>query len=195
METTMRTVCVALGLVVFAHVAAAQTPARQASRPLTLPPYKPDGSLAQLMRAIMFPDSNIIFDVQTNDPARPRKEPDPSERGALALFSSLYSGWDLVENAALALAEAPDLIMRPGRVCSNGKPAPLDRPDFVKFAQALREAARATYKAAQEKNQEKVADLTNNIADACVSCHTVYRNTPPGGEERCVPRLSALPPR
>jgi cytochrome c553 len=92
-----------------------------------------------------------------------------------------------VENAAIALTEAPDLIMRPGRLCSNGKPAPVDRPDFVKYAQALREAARATLKAAREKNQEKVSDLTNNIADACVSCHTVYRNTPPGGERRCVP--------
>jgi len=142
------------------------------------------------MRAIMFPNSNIIFDVQTNDPARPRKDPDPADRGALALFSNLYAGWDVVEGAAIALAEAPDLIMRPGRLCSNGKPAPVDRPDFAKFAQALRTAARATLKAAQEKNQEKVSDLTNQIAEACVNCHTEYRNTPPGGERRCVPKTN-----
>lgn len=189
----MRTLCVGLGFLFLTHAAWAQTPApsppKTPARPpaLRLAPYRPDGSLAQLMRAIMFPNSNIIFDVQTNDPAAPRKEADPAERGALALFSNLYSGWDLVENAAIALTEAPDLIMRPGRLCSNGKPAPVDRPDFVKYAQALREAARATLKAAREKNQEKVSDLTNNIADACVSCHTVYRNTPPGGERRCVP--------
>ena len=145
------------------------------------------GTLNQVMRGILFPNSNIIFDVQTNDPGRPRKETDPNDRGALAWFSNLYSGWDLVQNAAIALAEAPDLIMRPGRLCTNGKPVPLDRPDFPKFAQALREAARAVYKAAQEKNQEKVSDLTNNIAEACVNCHTVYRNAPPGGDRRCVP--------
>lgn len=186
----MRTLCVGLVLFFLAHGALAQTPApRAAARPpaLTLPAYRPDGSLAQLMRAIMFPNSNIIFDVQTNDPAAPRKDADPADRGALALFSGLYAGWDVVEGAAIALAEAPDLIMRPGRLCSNGKPAPVGRPDFVKFAQALRVAARATLKAAQEKNQEKVSDLTNQIAEACVNCHTVYRNTPPGGERRCVP--------
>lgn len=189
MKTNMRPVCVALGLLFLAHAAAqAQAPARPSSRPPNaLPAYKPDASLAQVMRAIMFPNSNIIFDVQTNDPGRPRKETDPNDRGALAWFSNLYSGWDLVQNAAIALAEAPDLIMRPGRLCTNGKPVPLDRPDFPKFAQALREAARAVYKAAQEKNQEKVSDLTNNIAEACVNCHTVYRNAPPGGDRRCVP--------
>jgi len=46
---------------------------------LTLPAYRPDGTLAQLMRAIMFPNSNIIFDVQTNDPTRKRKDPDPAD--------------------------------------------------------------------------------------------------------------------
>ena len=189
----MRTLCVGFGLFFLAHTAGAQPPAPPAAaRPpaLTLPAYRPEGTLAQLMRAIMFPNSNIIFDVQTNDPNRKRKDPDPDDRGALALFSNLYAGWDVVEGAAIALAEAPDLIMRPGRLCSNGKPAPVGRPDFVKYAQALRDAARATLKAAKEKNQEKVSDLTNQIAEACVNCHTEYRNTPPGGERRCVPKTN-----
>jgi hypothetical protein len=152
-----------------------------------LPPFKPDGSLAQLMRAVMFPNSNIIFDVQTNDPGVEKPPGEfPVDGGALARFSNLYAGWDVVAGAAIALAEAPDLIMRPGRVCSNGKPVPLNQPEFPKFAQALRDAARAVYRAAQEKNQEKVSELTTDIANACVNCHTVYRNTPPGGPLRCV---------
>lgn len=188
----MRALCVGFGLFFLAQVAAAQAQAPAPKAPsrasATLPSYKPDGSLAQLMRAVMFPNSNIIFDVQTNDPGVEKPPGEfPVDGGALARFSNLYAGWDVVEGAAIALAEAPDLIMRPGRLCSNGKPVPLGRADFPKFAQALRDAGRAIFKAAQEKNQEKVSDLTNQLADACVNCHTVYRNSPPGGPRRCVP--------
>jgi hypothetical protein len=177
----MRALSAGFGLLFWTSVAAAQAPATRPSSP-------PDGNLAQLMRGIMFPNSNIIFDVQTNDPGVEKKigEAQPGS-GALALFANLYTGWDVVENAAIALAEAPDLIMKPGRLCTNGKPVPVERADFAKFAQGLREAAKATLKAAQEKNQEKVSDMTNQLADACVSCHQVYRNSPPGGPRRCVP--------
>jgi hypothetical protein len=138
------------------------------------------------MRGIMFPNSNIIFDVQTNDPGVERTLGEVGD-GALARFANLYTGWEVVENAAIALEEAPDLIMKPGRLCTNGKPVPVGRADFAKFAQGLRDAARAVLKAAQEKNQEKVSDVTNQLADACVNCHQVYRNSPPGGPRRCVP--------
>lgn len=109
------------------------------------------------------------------------------DQGALALFTNLYTGWEVVENAAIALAEAPDLILRPGRLCSNGRPVPLDRADFPKFAQGLRDAARAVLAAARQKDRERVSELTGQLADACVSCHQVYRNAPPGEPGRCVP--------
>lgn len=35
-------------------------------------------------------------------------------------FAGIYSGWQVVENAAIALAESADLIMIPGRLCRNG---------------------------------------------------------------------------
>lgn len=184
----MRALSVGFGLLFLAPLVAAQAPTTQApSRPpATRPISRPDGDLAQLMRGIMFPNSNIIFDVQTNDPGVERKLGEAGE-GALARFANLYTGWEVVENAAIALEEAPDLIMKPGRLCTNGKPVPLGRADFAKFAQGLRDAARAVLKAAQEKNQEKVSEITYQLADACVSCHQVYRNSPPGGPRRCVP--------
>lgn len=187
----MRALGVAIGLLILAPFTAAQAPAPSRSTaaraPATRPLSPPEGNLAQLMRAIMFPNSNIIFDVQTNDPGARDKKLGEVGRGALATFGNLYTGWEVVENAAIALAEAPDLIMKPGRLCTNGKPAPVDRADFAKFAEGLREAARATLKAAQEQNQEKVSEVTNQLADACVSCHQVYRTSPPGGPRRCVP--------
>ena len=35
---------------------------------------QPYGTLAQVMRGIPFPNSNIIFDTQTNDPGAPPKK-------------------------------------------------------------------------------------------------------------------------
>ena len=168
-----------------AGVAAAQAPSPKPAG-ARAPSSRPDGNLAQLMRGVMFPNSNIIFDVQTNDPGVEKKLGEAGG-GALATFANIYTGWEYVENAAIALEEAPDLIMKPGRLCTNGKPVPVGRADFAKFAQGLREAGKAVLKAAQEKNQEKVSDLTTQLADACVNCHVVYRNSPPGGPRRCVP--------
>lgn len=182
--TVRRTWICGIGTVVLSGAlltAQTQPPASEA-----LPPFKPDGHLAQLMRAVMFPNSNIIFDVQTNDPTNLKPVAGVGD-GALARFGNLYPGWEVVENAAIALQEAPDLIMRPGRLCSNGRPVPVERDDFKKFAQGLRDAARIVLVAARERNQAKVSDATSDLIEACLNCHVVYRNTPPGGPRRCVP--------
>jgi cytochrome c553 len=92
----------------------------------------------------------------------------------------------MVENSALALAETANLIMIPGRVCSNGKPVPLDREDFKKFAQGLADAGMAAYKAAQSKSQDAMVEVSGTVADACAACHEVYRDKGPAGSpERC----------
>ena len=100
----------------------------------------------------------------------------------------MYTGWQIVEGAAAALEDSADMILKPGRVCSNGKPVPVTRPDFVKFAEGLRAAGRKALAAAKEKNQEKVSDVTNDIADACSMCHEVYRDKGEAGTPaRCTP--------
>ncbi len=147
------------------------------------PTGQPHASLAQLMRGVLFPNSNILFDVQSADPAAPKKV---EGSGATATFANIYTGWQTVENAALTLAESATLIMMPGRLCENGKPVPLDREDFRKAAQELVSASMEMYKAAQSKNQEKASDATNVVAGACENCHMVYREKPdPAG--RCIP--------
>src|SRR5262245_18479244 len=85
---------------------------------------KPDADLAQLMRGILFPSSNILFDVQVNDPSEPKKAEGGASGNASATYANVYAGWQSVEGAAAALEESADLILRAGRVCSNGKPAP-----------------------------------------------------------------------
>ena len=179
----MRAFTISLALGLLSIAAAAQTPQRPpaAARPAA----KPAGSLAQVMRGIYFPNSNIIFDVQQNDPAAPTKKSEGG--GATDVYSGAYSGWELVENAAIALTDGVDLIMTPGRLCQNGKPVPVRNADFQQFAQNMRKAGLAVLQAAHTRNQEKVSDATNDLADACSGCHEVYRDKGPADSAaRCV---------
>ena len=94
-------------------------------------------------------------------------------------YAGAYSGWELVENAAIAVTDGVELIMTPGRLCQNGKPVPTRNADFQRFAQNMRKAGLAVLQAAHTKNQEKVSDATNDLADACSACHEVYRDKGP----------------
>lgn len=153
---------------------------------------KPYSNLLQLMRGIPFPNSNIIFDTQTVDPAAPKTKVDASGPGATARYSAVYAGWEVVEYSAVALGEVANLIMIPGRVCSNGKPVPIDQPDFKKYAQGLADAGMAAYKAAQSKNLDAMIEVSGTVSDACAACHEVYRDIgPAGGPERCTPPAAA----
>src|SRR5687768_15498199 len=75
-------------------------------------------TLNQVMRGILFPNSNILFDAQDRDPAA---DPDPADPAASAHpFAGTYGKWEAVENASMALYEAATLIELP-RKCQNGK--------------------------------------------------------------------------
>jgi hypothetical protein len=165
----MRVVGVMVALLMFTAVSTAQAPAA-----------KPESNLLQVMRAILFPNSNIIFGAQDEDPGAPKKD------GAEAKYGNVYGGWLAVENAGLALAESANLIMIPGRLCGNGKPVPLTRPDWIKFVAELRTAGQAAYKAAQSKNQDNIVDAAGVVTEACAACHDVYREKP-NLADRCTP--------
>jgi cytochrome c553 len=182
----MRLLLGGVALAFLTAIAAAQAPPKTAPAKSAAPARKPTGTLAQVMRGIYFPNANLIFDVQQNDPGAPKKKIDSGS--STDTYSSAYSEWEKVENAAVALTDSVDLILLPGRACQNGKPVPLNQPDFQKFAREMREAGRAALQAARTKNQEKVSDATNNIADACSNCHEVYRDKGPADSPaRCTP--------
>lgn len=149
------------------------------------PSFSPAGNLAQVMRGILFPSSNIIFTVQTHDPAEKKKTSDSGTSDAgfdwAVWGANLYPGWELVDYAAVAIAESAPLMLTPGRRCENGKPVPVNDPDWIKFTNELAEAGRTAYRASQTRNQETVSDVSNVIADACLHCHQVYRDNRRGG--------------
>jgi len=167
--------------------------------------YPPLGNMAQLMRGIFFPNSNLIFTVQTRDPGAPAK---PTADNPNAGFSfvdwgaGIYGGWELVDNAALALADAAPLMLVPGIRCENGRPAPVTDPEWIKFTEDLIAVARRTYRLSQTRNQEAVSDATGDLSDSCAACHGVYREgrgrggrapdptDPSNKAARCMPRSS-----
>ena len=144
--------------------------------------------MAQVMRGILFPSSNVLFDVQTQDPGARSKG--GTARGDATTTSSrygdVYDAWMVVDAAAISIAEAAPLLMTRGRRCENGKPAPVDRADWQQYVQGLAEAGRAAYRASQTRNQAAVSDVTNQVSDACANCHRVYRDTPTAAM-RCTP--------
>ncbi len=137
---------------------------------------QPYANLAQLMRGILFPSSNVIFAAQNENPADVKPAKDPSM--ATDPLAGAYGKWVAVENSALALSEAANLLMIPGRKCANGLPVPISNPDWAKFVQGLREAGVAAYKAAQSKNQDNILTASDVMTTACSNCHDKWREKP-----------------
>jgi hypothetical protein len=151
----------------------------------------PVGTMAQVMRGVYFPNANLIFDVQMRDPDAPRAK---DEDGTVSSsFSGIYTGWQTVENAALVLAEGASLINKPGRLCENGRQAPVQRYDWLKWSGEMTEVAWNIYQAALSKDQEAVGELTNDLAMACDNCHRVYRSNAQQNRMRCLGSGVVLP--
>lgn len=133
----------------------------------------PPATMAQLMKGIVYPNSNVIFAAQGDDPAKiaPAKEAST----AVNPLESSYGKWEAVENSALALAESARLLSVPGRKCSNGNNVPINNPDWAKLVQGLRDAGMTAYKAAQAKDQDKILDAADVMTMACSNCHDKYR--------------------
>ena len=153
----------------------------------SLPPAT--GNLSELMRAIAFPNSNVIFNLQVKNPS---DEPAPSmpipfdyvEWGA-----TIYPGWLQVDQAAVALTETAPLLLTPGRRCQNGRPVPVERADWQQFVADFVDIGEVIYQASKARDYEGLVALSEDLNNACANCHAVYRDR--GGSEgsganRCI---------
>jgi hypothetical protein len=109
-----------LGLLFLGGVTAAQAPAS-----------KPTGSLAQVMRGIYFPNANILFDVQSDLPRSGKRR----LRSGAVRFFGIYTGWQVVENSAIALEEAACPASR--HDCASSRPVPVQRAGWAKYTQQM----------------------------------------------------------
>jgi len=172
------TIAIVCGLL-SAYAAHAQAPA---ATPGALP--VPTGNAAQLMRGIFFPNSNLIFTVQTRDPAAPQKPPSAESQATdgfsvAAWGAGIYTGWQVVDNAAVALIDVSPLILSSGLKCENGRAAPVKDPDWIKFTNDMIAVSKRVYAASREKNKDLVSELTGDLSDSCAACHRAYRDVRP----------------
>ena len=109
----------------------------ESTAPASSPTRPPEayGTLAQVMRGIPFPNSNIIFDTQTKDPRRRRRYRQEQHRGGrrgnrgvFQRLSRMAAGGKQRNRGA----ETANLILIPGRKCENGLPVPLEQEVYRK---------------------------------------------------------------
>ncbi len=179
----------ALAGIVFPATRNSAAPAAAKAGGANLPP--PEGNLAELMRAIAFPNANIIFNVQLKDPGtQAKKKPAAAPFDYVEWGSTVYSGWLAIDQAAIALTETAPLLLTPGRLCQNGKPVPVDRADWKQYVAGLMDAGRLAHKASLARDAEAFTDISEKLNDACANCHKIYRDkggTEGSGATRCQP--------
>jgi hypothetical protein len=132
--------------------------------------------LNQLMRGVLYPAANVVFFAQSENPADVKPVPGQDPSMATDPLTSTFGGWQATENAALALAESANLLLIPGRLCSNGAPVPVNDPAWSAFVRGLRDAGMKAYAAAQAKDQEKMIALSETVSASCAGCHRKWRD-------------------
>jgi cytochrome c5 len=78
--------------------------------------------------------------------------------------------WATLQNNALNLAEAGNLLLLPGRAKDNG--------EWTKHATALVETGSQAFKAANAKDAKALEEIGNKIDDTCEACHAKYLPKP-----------------
>lgn len=134
---------------------------------------QPNANLRQLMIGMFYTESNVVFAAQDDLSTFKQAEDAATSPNPL---TSIYNGWEAVQDAAISLEDAANLLLLPGRKCSNGVPVPLNRPDWAQFVQILRSGAQTAYQAALAKSQDQMLTASDTLTKACDACHLAYRD-------------------
>jgi len=134
---------------------------------------RPASTVRQLMQSVLFPNANVIFAVQRDDPEAVARDARPSL--STDARSGLYGGWQAVENSALALVESADLLALQGRTCAGGRVVPVEEAEWKSSVAALRTAALEVAARSRARNAEGMADVIDRLTESCSGCHQRYR--------------------
>lgn len=115
------------------------------------PTYQPVGTTLQIMKAMVIPSSDVIFNIPSQAPKDDKE-------------------WAAVQNSALILAESGNLLMMAGRSKDNG--------EWMKDSKVLVDAGAAAFKAANAKDVNKLTDVGDDILNSCETCHKKYKPEP-----------------
>ena len=151
--------------------------------------FRPTATLREVMNSVIDPDADFLWDSLSIDATlhgTVKKEPATDEE------------WTSLRRHAIALVEATNLLLIPGRqVARPGEPAgdPIsDRPpeeiqtlitgngaDWTALAHGLQDAAMLSVKAAEVKKVDQLLEAGGALDEACENCHRKYwYRKPPG---------------
>jgi hypothetical protein len=121
------------------------------------PPFKVIATLHEVMEGSVTPPAEVIWDSVSTI---------VDEKGIHEHFPQNDVEWEIVEHAAIALAETSNLLMMEGRAKDTG--------DWRKYSQQLAETSMLAAEAARAKNTDQILETGEKIYDVCTACHQQY---------------------
>jgi hypothetical protein len=167
-------------------ISACQKPAETtAAAPAPAPPppeYVPTATVKDLMQSVVDPNADVVWLAVTTV---------QSNKGTVETRPKTDEEWTKVRHGAVALMEASNLLMVPGRhVARPGEksetpgvelePSEMealinkDLAAWRKRAHGLHEAGAAAIQAIDAKDADKLFEVGEQIERACESCHSQY---------------------
>jgi mono/diheme cytochrome c family protein len=110
--------------------------------------FKPVAGVYQLMQKIVAPNADVVWHVAMTPPKDDKE-------------------WTAVQNSALTLAEAGNLLMIGSRSKDQGK--------WIKAAQALIDSATVVFHAAEAKKTDELNEAGDRLVRVCAGCHRQYK--------------------
>jgi hypothetical protein len=146
------------------------------------PAYQPSSTIKEIMQSIVDPNADVVWLSVTTV---------QSSKGTVDSAPKTDEEWKTVRKGAVALTEAGNLLMMPGRhVAPPGEksetpgvelePSEMeelinkDRGAWVMRATKLHEAGLEAIKAIDAKDAQKVFEVGEQIEQACENCHRQY---------------------
>lgn len=160
----------------------AAAPATAAKPALPAPDYIPTATIKDIMQSVVDPSADVVWQSVTTV---------QSQKGTVDSAPKTDEEWTKVRHGAIALAEAGNLLIVPGRhVARPGEksetpgvelePSEMedlinkDVPAFRMRAKALHDAGLEAIKAVDAKDAQKVFEVGEQIEQACENCHKQY---------------------
>ncbi len=146
------------------------------------PEYTPTATIKDLMLSVVDPNADVVWNSVTTI---------LSEAGTKENAPKTDEEWAGVRRGAIALIEAPNLLMMPGRTVAKPgeksetpgvelEPSEMDvliakdRGAWMMRAKALHEAGLAALDAIDHKDAAKLFEVGEQIERACENCHVQY---------------------
>lgn len=122
------------------------------------PAIAPVGTVKQIMKGITGPAADVIFNsVSTSVTAKGVEEKAPHTDAE----------WEVVGNAAAAIAESGNLMLVGSRA--------IDKGDWTKMSQAMIDAGKGVLKAVEAKSADQILASGEAVNTSCDTCHAKYR--------------------